>query len=347
MSTVLLTGGLGFIGSHLTIPLIKNGYKVVILDSLYNSSKNKLDHIKNVLRLCSIDFDGRLFFRKADIRNIKILSDIFHEFNEKKISITSVIHCAGLKSVQDSISYPLMYWENNVIGAINLLKVMSKYNCKNIVFSSSATIYKSKLNYLLKEDSKFEPINPYGVSKLTVEKFLEDIFRSQSKEWKIASLRYFNPVGAHSSGLLGETPLRDANNLFPILLNVALKKNKELYIFGNNYPTNDGTCVRDYIHIMDLADAHISTLEYLLNNKSQIISLNIGTGKGKSVLEVIETFKNINGCDIPFKFVERRKGDAPFVVADNSLALSILDWYPKRTFEDMCKDSWNSIIMNL
>ena len=284
---------------------------------------------------------GKLFFRKGDIRNYKFLDSIFEEFLLSKNPINSVIHLAGLKSVSDSLIDPLNYWDVNVNGTLNLLSVMKKNNCNNIVFSSSATIYKSKIKSKIEEDSELKPINPYGNTKLVIENLLNDLYKSERNKWRIANLRYFNPVGAHSSGHLGEDPKNNVNNLFPSVFDAVQKKIKYLPIYGNDWPTKDGTCVRDFIHIMDLAEAHLLVLNHLIKNEPQNLKLNIGTGKGFTVLEVVNTFiKEIN-LDLKYKFVKRRQGDYPEVVADNSLAKSILKWEPKRNLLEMCNDSWN------
>ena len=219
---------------------------------------------------------------------------------------------------------------------------MSKFGCQKIVFSSSATIYGDQKNkYLIKENSKIEPINTYGKTKEMVEKILDTLPYLNVKSWEISILRYFNPIGAHSSGLIGENPLNTATNIMPIINEVALGKRKFLEIFGNDWNTKDGTCIRDYIHVMDLADGHIKALEYILRSKSEIIKLNLGTGKGTSVLELVKTFEKVNSIKIPFKFVSRRDGDIQFSVADNSLAKQKINWNPNYGLEEMCKDSWN------
>ena len=218
---------------------------------------------------------------------------------------------------------------------------MGKFNCNTIVFSSSASIYGANNGGKLLESSLINPQNPYAYSKASIEYILDEIYKSSGKEWKIAKLRYFNPIGAHPSGLVGEDPLQRINNLFPYLCGVASGKFKELKIFGNDWPTNDGTCVRDYIHVVDLAESHLCALEFLLMNKPQNVSINIGTGEGTSVLELLEKFNKVNNFNLPCKFVERRFGDVPILVADNKLAISTFNWRPKRTLEDMCKDGWN------
>lgn len=342
MSIVLATGGLGYIGSHTCIRLIEEGNDVVILDSLINSSIKVLNRIEKVLISSDSNKNkGKIFFREGDIRNINLLEKIFKEFKLLKKPITSVLHFAGLKYVDKSIIRPLEYWDVNVSGTINLLSVMKKYKCKILVFSGSATIYKSVANKKIKETNLLEPINPYGNTKLVIEKILDDLFRSEPLDWRFATLRYFNPVGAHPSGLIGEDAQNQSTNLFPVIMKVINKEIDILSIFGNNWPTKDGTCIRDYIHVIDLAEAHMLALNYLTLNKPQNINLNIGTGKGTSILEIISTFKNTLNLNIKYKFTNKRKGDYPYVVSDNSKAKSILKWEPKKNLTEMCIDSWN------
>ena len=341
MSIILATGGLGFLGSHICLEILESGLDVLVVDSLINSSLDVIKRIEKILSTKNNSKVGKLFFRKGDIRNYEFLNNIFKEFLVLKKPIHSVIHLAGLKSVGNSIVDPLNYWDVNVNGTLNLLKVMKKNNCNNIVFSSSATIYESKIKKKIEENSELKPINPYGNTKLVIENLLNDIYKSERYKWRIANLRYFNPVGAHSSGHLGEDPKNNVNNLFPSVFDAVHKHIDFLPIYGNDWPTKDGTCVRDFIHIMDLAEAHVLVLNYLIKNEPQNLKLNIGTGKGVTVLEVVNTFiKEIN-LDFKYKFVHRRKGDYPEVVADNSLAKSILKWEPKRNLLEMCNDSWN------
>lgn len=341
MSIILATGGLGFIGSHICIEILESGLDVLVIDSLINSSLDVIKRIEKILSTKNKSKVGKLFFRKGDIRNYEFLNSIFKEFLVLKKPIDSVIHLAGLKSVGDSMIDPLNYWDVNVNGTLNLLSVMKKNNCNNIVFSSSATIYKSKMKEKINEISELKPINPYGTTKLVIENLLNDLSISERDKWRIANLRYFNPVGAHSSGHLGEDPKKNVNNLFPSVFDAVHKHIDYLPIYGNDWPTKDGTCVRDFIHIMDLAEAHVLVLNYLIKNEPQNLRLNIGTGRGYTVLEVVNTFiKEIN-LDLKYKFVNRRKGDYPEVVADNSLAKYILKWEPKRKLLDMCVDSWN------
>ena len=340
MSIILATGGLGFIGSHICLEILDSGLDVLVVDSLINSSLDVINRIEKILSKKDKSKVGKLYFRKGDIRNYEFIESIFDEFLASKNPINSVIHLAGLKSISDSIIDPLNYWDVNVNGTLNLLSVMKKNNCNTIVFSSSATIYNSKIKAKIGENSELKPINPYGNTKFVIENLLSDLSKSDKNKWRIANLRYFNPVGAHSSGQLGEDPKKNVNNLFPSIFGVIQKQVQYLSIYGNDWPTKDGTCVRDFIHIMDLAEAHVLVLNYLIKNEPQNLKLNIGTGKGFTVLEVINTFINEINLDLKYKFVDRRKGDYPEVVADNSLAKAILNWEPKRNLLDMCNDSW-------
>ena len=337
----MATGGLGYIGSHTCVCLLEKGFNVVIIDSLINCKLDKINKIELISKDIPMNQKGKLFFKKGDIRDLEFLHDVFEEFSKKKLSIKSVIHFAGLKSVEESVNFPIKYWDVNVNGTLRLLSIMEKFECYNLVFSSSATVYKPKLFESLKESDQLGPINPYGNTKLCIERVLKDLFNSNKTKWRIINLRYFNPVGAHASSLIGEDPQLRASNLFPIILNSLREGNAEFYVFGNDWPTEDGTCIRDYIHIQDLADAHTKSLEFLLKNEPQFISLNIGTGQGKSVLDVIKKFNKVNNLKLNYKFVNRREGDAPYVVADSTLAYSLLKWLPKRNIDDMCLDAWN------
>lgn len=345
MSIILVTGGLGYIGSHTSVCLIKNGYDVLIIDSLKNSSEDTLMKIKKTLEKLSPMSQnlGRLFFRKGDIRDTKWLDNIFGEFQKKNEKISSVIHFAGLKSVEESTKKPIKYWKENLEITTSLISIMKRYRCHKIVFSSSAMVYKPQEHKKVKENTQLSPINPYGNSKLAIENFLKDIHKYESPEWRIANLRYFNPVGANEFGILGENPKGKANNLFPIIGEVLNKKLSKLSIYGKDWPTKDGTCVRDFIHIEDLANAHLATLNYLTKKEAQIIDLNIGTGKGTSVLELIQTFEKVNNINLNYEFVKRREGDIPYLVADNKKSILLLNWEPQKNLEDMCKDFWNYI----
>ncbi len=340
MKTILVTGGAGFLGSHTCLILLKSGFEIFVVDSFINSSSKSLKCIIKILKTQGKDLEKKLHLFKADILNEKKIEAIFKLASERNKSIDAVIHFAGLKSVSESIFDPLSYWENNLNGTIRLLKIMEKYNCKCMVFSSSAIVYKAQTGKLLKEDDICDPINPYGQTKLAIEKLLNDIYKSNPSEWRIACLRYFNPVGAHESGLIGEDPLCKPNNIYPQITKVAIGELNEIKIYGSDWPTSDGTGIRDYIHVMDLAEGHLMTLNFLLKRKAQIFTINLGTGKGTSVLELIKTFQKVNGVKIPYRFVDRRPGDNPYVVADNSLAKSFLDWEPKRNITDICIDGW-------
>ena len=340
METVLITGGNGFIGSHVCTSLLKSGYRVIILDSLINSSINTIKKISEICKLNQDEFARQIKFVKGDIRDNVTLDEIFISEKRNKTPIESVIHLAGLKSIKDSLSFPLEYWDVNVYGSINLLKMMRRHECFQIVFSSSASIYGIHDDGLVDESSNINPINTYANTKLTVENFLNQIFESEPDKWKIACLRYFNPIGAHSSGLIGENPKGNPNNIFPHLMRVASGKDQIFNIFGGDWPTKDGTGIRDYIHVMDLAEGHLASLQFLKINVSQIMYLNLGTGKGTSVLDLIKTFEEVNKCKIPFQITKRREGDVCFLVANNECALNTLNWSPTRNLEDMCRDGW-------
>ncbi len=338
MKKILITGGAGYIGSHTCLLLLEKGIDIVVIDSLVNSSQNSIKRISNLLS--NHKKKGKLKFELGDIRDNKKLNQIFNfEYNSGK-PIDGVIHFAGLKSVVESLSLPLSYWDVNVNGTINVIRSMQQFGCKNIVFSSSATLYGIVESKKIKETDLINPTNPYGNTKYAIEKLLNDLYNSDKKNWKIACLRYFNPIGAHTTGELGEAPQLNCNNIFPKVLNVASGEMNHLEVLGKDWPTKDGTGVRDYIHVLDLAEGHIAAIDYLQKNKPQFICLNLGTGKGTSVLDLIETFKKVNNIDIPFIFKSRRSGDVPYMVADNSLALSKLDWYPFRNIKDMCIDGW-------
>ena len=338
---VLVTGGAGFIGSHTCFALLEKGYSVVVVDSLINSQRKSLQRVIEILQnnsnLKNLDIDIKI----SDIRDEYVLEKLFLEYKKLDQPIQAVIHFAGRKSVKESFINPLLYWDVNVNGSINLLKVMDKYNCRTIVFSSSATIYGCSNNLPLKENTEIKPINPYGRTKVVIEQILNDTYNSQPRKWNIANLRYFNPIGAHSSGMIGEDPKGVPNNIFPYITQVASGALDELSIFGNDWPTTDGTCIRDYIHVMDLAEGHIAALNYLNQGKNKIVNLNLGTGLGTSVLELINTFEKVNNIKISKNFSGRRTGDYCTVIADNSLALSCLNWSPKRDLEKMCLDGWH------
>ncbi len=341
MKTILLTGGTGFIGSHTCLELLEKNYQVILLDSLVNSSIKTLKRIEKISYLKGINYSGLLSFYQGDMKDESCLENIFEQAFLKGNPIEAVIHFAGLKSVSQSVKFPLEYWGNNLIGSINLLKVMNNNNCRNLIFSSSASIYGRNKKGLLNEKDKINPINPYSNTKFAIEILLNDLLESYPNSWKILNLRYFNPIGAHDSGMIGEEPKGMPNNIFPIILEVASKNISSLKIFGKDWPTKDGTGVRDYVHIMDIATGHASALEYLFSSEYEIVNLNLGTGKGTSVLDLIKSFEKENQVKIPYEFIDKREGDLPIVIADNKLVLDTLNWKPSRSIEQMCRDGWN------
>ena len=340
MPKILVTGGGGYIGSHTVYKLLENGYEVAVIDSFINSNPESLERVKLLCKRNKIVNKDNLKIYKGDLRNEEVLEKIFNDALAQEKPIEGVIHFAGLKSVSESVNNPIKYWELNLGSSLCLMKIMQKFCCNCLVFSSSASIYDSSINKRIAENSKIKPINSYGNTKLAIEILIKDIFLSSKNLWKMANLRYFNPIGAHESGLIGEDPNGDPNNIFPLILRVASKKINKLEIFGNDWPTHDGTGIRDYIHVEDLAEGHIKVLDFLFKNQSQIINLNLGTGLGTSVLELIRTFEKVTNIEIPFTFSPRRTGDLPSIVADNSLAKEILGWNPKKNIADMCKDGW-------
>jgi UDP-glucose 4-epimerase len=329
---ILVTGGVGYIGSHTCVELIKAGYEVVIIDNLCNSS---LEALKRVERLTAANIP----FYKIDIRNKKELSRVFRD-NQ----IDAVFHFAGLKSVSESVEKPNTYYENNVEGTFVLIEVMRIFNCKYFVFSSSATVYGDPHKVPIKENFPLSAVNPYGSSKLEIEKYLQEIY-SADNTWCIAILRYFNPVGAHKSGLIGEDPISIPNNLLPYISQVAIGKLKKLKIFGGDYKTKDGTGVRDYIHVVDLAKGHVKALQSL-RKSPKILIANLGTGKGYSVLDMIEAFEKASGQKIPYQIVDRRPGDIAICFTDPSHAEKIIGWKAKYKLEQMCEDTWHWQCMN-
>jgi len=338
---LLITGGTGFIGSHTCLLLLDRGYDLVLYDSFINSSEKVLGRLGTILKFDHDYFYKRVRVIRGDIRDKKKLREVFASFESKGNSIKGVLHFAGLKSVSESLINPLEYWDVNLSGTNNLLYSMNEFNCKTLLFSSSATIYGATSSDKISEDHIINPTNPYGKTKAAVENLLTDLYESDNK-WSIASLRYFNPVGAHSSGLIGEDPLGIPNNLFPLISNVAAGKIKNLKVFGSNWPTSDGTGVRDYIHVNDIAKGHFDAFNYLLQRKKgKPLKINLGTGKGHSVLEVISTFNKVIGSKIPYEIVGRRSGDNAISIADPSLAKNILGWEAKNSLFDMCRDSWN------
>ena len=323
---VLVTGGLGFIGSHTCVELIKQNYEIIIVDNLYNSKEEVIEKLEKIT-------GKRSKLYKYDLLEKEKLEEIFKE-NE----IDAVIHFAGYKAVGESVKKPLMYYSNNLQSTINLLEVMQKHNVKKLVFSSSATVYGDPGNpKYVEEMGRGETTNPYGTTKAMIEKMLEDLYASDTS-WDISILRYFNPVGAHESGLIGEEPNGIPNNLMPYVMKVAAGKLEILSIFGNDYPTIDGTGVRDYIHVVDLAKGHTAALDKM---KKGLSVYNLGSGKGVSVMELVTTFEKVNNIKVNYKIVGRRAGDLPEYYADPTKALNELEWKTEKTLEDICRDSWN------
>lgn len=324
---ILVTGGAGYIGSHTCIELLNADYDVIVLDNLCNSSKEALKRVEELT-------NKSVEFYETDLLN---KTDIAHIFSEHKID--AVIHFAGLKAVGESVSIPLRYFQNNITGTLNLLEVMNDFNVKNIVFSSSATVYGDPASLPITETFPLSVTNPYGRTKLMIEQILQDLYISDNA-WNIALLRYFNPVGAHKSGRIGEDPFDIPNNLVPYITQVAIGTLKELQVFGNDYDTPDGTGVRDYIHVVDLALGHIKTLPKLFTNPGVVI-YNLGTGKGYSVLDMVKGFEKASNKKIAYKIVDRRPGDIAACWADPAKAKKELGWEAQKALEDMCNDSWN------
>ena len=345
MKKILVTGGTGFIGSHICTSLLKSGNEVYILDSLSNSTKNSLKNLKLIFSKQKFDISKKLYFFKGDLRDKGSIDSVFKKVKNKGNCIDGVIHLAGLKSVAESVNNPIKYWENNVIGSFNLFKSMLENNCFTIIFSSSATVYGNAKDQIIEESSNINPLNTYASTKFSVENLLKNIYETKKEDWRIAILRYFNPIGAHDSGLIGENPREKPNNIFPLIINAAYEK-KNLEVFGNDWPTHDGTCIRDYIHVSDLAEGHLKALNYLFKNKKKLVDLNIGTGKGYSVLDLIKTFETANNVEVPFIFTNRRDGDCCALVANNLKAKQILNWNPLRSLEEMCHDGWKWKLMN-
>lgn len=323
---ILVTGGAGFIGSHTNVELLNAGYDVVVIDNLVNSSK---ESIKRVEKLTG----KKITFYEEDLLNEKALDDIF-----AKEDIGSVIHFAALKAVGESCEIPIRYFDNNLSGTINLLKVMDKHNVKSLVFSSSATVYGKPKSVPIREDFPLYVSNPYGRTKLITEDMLRDIYKSDN-EWNIALLRYFNPIGAHESGEIGENPHGIPNNLLPYVSKVAAGQLECVNVFGDDYDTPDGTGVRDYIHIQDLASGHIKALEKL-STKPGLVTYNLGTGVGYSVLDIIHNFEKACGKKIPYRIAPRRPGDIDMCYADPSKAEKELGWKAERGIDKMCEDAW-------
>lgn len=342
---ILVTGGVGYIGSHTCIALHEAGYDVVVYDNLSNSSREAVNRVSSLI-------GQPIDFVEGDIRDVDLLRQVFSD-NQ----FFGVIHFAGLKAVGESVAKPLTYYDNNISGTITLLEIMAEYDVKNLVFSSSATVYGDPETLPIDERSKRSCTNPYGQSKLTVEHILEDLAVSD-ESWNLISLRYFNPVGAHPSGQIGEDPNDIPNNLMPYISQVAVGKLAKLSIFGDDYPTVDGTGIRDFIHVTDLTQGHVAALDYLeqqtsleehgSNKKSSIgfLPINLGTGKGTSVLELVTAFSKVSEQDIPYQFVSRRAGDIASCYASADKARDLLGWQAKLSITDMCQDSWRWQSMN-
>ena len=325
---VLVTGGAGYIGSHTCVELIETGHTPIVVDNLYNSSPKSLERVKEITGV-------EVKFYEGDVRDEALLNRIFDE-NE----IGAVIHFAGLKAVGESVAKPLAYYDNNLISTMVLARVMGNRGCKKIIFSSSATVYSGDNEMPLRETSKTgNCTNPYGWTKYMCEQILRDIAKADP-EWSVVLLRYFNPVGAHKSGKIGEHPNGIPNNLMPFISQTAIGKRKQLSVFGNDYDTHDGTGVRDYIHVVDLAKGHVAAVDYMESNKGEAV-FNLGTGTGYSVLDMVKAFETANGIPVPYVIAERRPGDLATCYADPTKSREILGWTAKHDQTDMCRDTWN------
>lgn len=322
---ILVTGGAGYIGSHTCVQLLEAGHELAVLDNLCNS---KAEALRRVEQLAG----KKLTFIEGDIRDPEALQQAFRH------PIQAVIHFAGLKAVGESVEKPLEYYENNVAGTLCLLRAMKRHGVRNFVFSSSATVYGNPASVPITESFPLSATNPYGRSKLIVEDMLRDFARAEP-DWNIALLRYFNPIGAHESGDIGEDPNGIPNNLMPFISQVACGKLAELQVFGSDYPTHDGTGVRDYIHVVDLAAGHVKAVQALASEPG-LLTVNLGTGKGYSVLDMVQAFERVNGCQVPYRIVARRPGDIAECWANPAAAEKLLGWKAEKTLEDMCRDSW-------
>jgi len=326
MKSILVTGGAGYIGSHTVLLLLEAGHRVVVLDNLSNSSRESLNRVERLV-------GKSVEFVEGDIRDANCLDALFSDYD-----IAAVIHFAGLKAVGESVAMPLSYYDCNVTGSLRLLEAMERAGVHTMVFSSSATVYGDPATVPIREDFPLSSTNPYGASKLHIEDMLRDLYRSNEK-WKLALLRYFNPVGAHESGQIGEDPAGIPNNLMPYIAQVAVGKREKLGVFGGDYPTPDGTGVRDYIHVMDLAQGHLAALNALETNGG-LLTVNLGTGRGYSVLEMVAAFSQASGRPVPYEIVERRPGDVASCYADPAHANAVLGWEAQRGIEQMCADHW-------
>jgi len=341
---ILVTGGAGYIGSHTCVELLEAGFDLVVVDNLSNSSLESLRRVGQIVNVpLSIlradsrhrenDAEDRFVFMEGDIRDREFLRSVF-----KKFEIEVVIHFAGLKAVSESVARPLLYYNNNVSGSVTLFEVMAEFGCKRVIFSSSATVYGDPASVPIREDFPLSTTNPYGASKLMVENTLRDVFASD-QSWSIVLLRYFNPVGAHESGLIGEDPNGIPNNLMPFISQVAVGLREKLLVFGGDYDTPDGTGVRDYIHVVDLAKGHVAALQKLIQSPG-VVTVNLGTGRGYSVLEMVKTFEQVSGKSVPYEIVERRPGDVAKCYTDPSYAYELMGWKAEFGIERMCEDAW-------
>ncbi len=333
---ILCTGGLGYVGSHTVISLHQAGYKPIIIDNLSNSHIKCLAHLEEILK-------DKITFYQADLKNLEEVHKIFVAQQKMGEQIFAAIHFAALKAVADSVTNPLAYYQNNIGSTINLLLAMTKAGCHHLIFSGSACVYGDNPN--AKEDAPMVPVNPYGQSKVIVEQMMRDTAKAYVGFHGI-SLRYFNPVGAHPSGLIGEHPKDKPNNLMPILQRVAIGDIAELQIFGSDYATRDGTCIRDYIHVQDVADAHVAAVKYCDAMKEGFEAINLGSGLGTTVLELVHAFEKASGVTLNKKMVGRRAGDVPILTAVPEKALKLLGWKTKRSIEDCCKDAWRWVSNN-
>ncbi len=329
---ILITGGAGYIGSHTCVELLQAGYEIIVVDNLVNSKEESLRRVQEIT-------GKKLEFYQEDLLDREALDKVFSRW-----PIHAVIHFAGLKAVGESVSMPLRYYHNNIISTLNLCEIMQKYGVKNMVFSSSATVYGDPSQVPITEDSPLSATNPYGRSKLMIEDMLRDLYRADDS-WNIGILRYFNPVGAYPGGQIGEDPRGIPNNLVPYIAQVAIGKLKELRVYGNDYPTPDGTGIRDYIHVVDLALGHLKALEKIQSSPG-LVAYNLGTGRGYSVLEVIEAFAKASGREIPYRIENRRSGDIAVCYADPSKSGQELGWSARRGLEEMCTDAWRWQIQN-
>jgi len=334
---ILVTGGAGYVGSHTTLQLLLGGYRVVVIDNLDNSSE---EAIRRVAKLAG-EYGGNLTFHKIDLLDKEAMEKLF-----LSTEFDAVIHFAGLKAVGESVAKPLLYYKNNIVGTLNLLEMMISQGCKKLVFSSSATVYGQPKEVPCTEDFPICAMNPYGRTKLFIEEICRDVHRADP-DWKIILLRYFNPVGAHPSGFIGEDPRGIPNNLMPFVQQVAVERRPELTVFGNDYQTKDGTGVRDYIHVMDLSDGHTAALDKLFKTKDLGCEVyNLGTGRGTSVLEMVAAFEKASGKKIPLRIADRRPGDVETVYASTEKAERELNWKAKYGVEEMCRDQWNWVSKN-